>query len=126
VINQTGIQPNELENYIGKDAAKKLLEQKPKGTLRSLENADLKVGGEWANNLYDKQVPNILKKLTGQKAEMIELPSYFQTGTSTPMKMGGGAKGTQQQAIRITPEIRAMVKGKPGKFSELRKTVKGE
>ena len=78
--------PQELEDTIGKDLAKKLIDGAeaskdkpwPKGrkenpaffTLRGL---DLKVGGEGMKAFYDKIVPNVakdvLKKLGGGNGE---------------------------------------------------------
>lgn len=56
--------PEELENFVGKEAARKLIEQAPsnEADTRELSGLDLKVGGEWAKNLYDKAIPNFLSK----------------------------------------------------------------
>jgi len=71
------IPEKELENHIGKDVAAKIIEgqgkpenfagnnEKPKIWNR-LSNLDLQVGGEWANNLYDKTIPSYLKKYVKQ------------------------------------------------------------
>ena len=56
-----------LNEVIGKGLADKIM-SKESGKL---SGKGLKFGGEWAINLYDKQVPNIVKKLTG--AEVIEM-----------------------------------------------------
>jgi hypothetical protein len=62
--------PEELEELVGKDVAKRLLGAEGKHTQRAgmgaftreVKGADLKMGGEWADNLYDKQYPNIANK----------------------------------------------------------------
>lgn len=62
VISRTGVRPEDLPGIIGKEPAQRLLEKEPQGTLRTIEGQELKVGGEWANNLYDKAIPNFLSK----------------------------------------------------------------
>lgn len=54
VMSQTGVQESELPDYIGKEAADKLLAQPKEGTLRSLVGQDLKVGGEGMKGFYDQ------------------------------------------------------------------------
>jgi hypothetical protein len=71
VINKSGIKPEDLEDYIGKDAAKKLVEKdyEPitmKGAenikVKRLENADLEIGGEGMKGFYDKILPEYVNK----------------------------------------------------------------
>jgi len=52
-----------LDEALGKGLADKIMEKE----TGSLSGEGLKFGGEWAINLYDKQVGNIVKKLTGAK-----------------------------------------------------------
>lgn len=73
IISET-VEPKDLEKYIGKEPARKILETpKNKDGEHYLSGQDLKVGGEWANNLYDKQIPNILKDLTKREVESVKL-----------------------------------------------------
>jgi hypothetical protein len=58
-----------LDEVLGKGLADKIME-KESGTL---SGEGLKFGGEWANNLYDKQVANIVSDLTGAKVEKLDL-----------------------------------------------------
>ncbi|MCK9371240.1 hypothetical protein M0R04_15110 [Candidatus Dojkabacteria bacterium] len=58
-----------LDEAIGKGIAEKIIAQ-PKGTI---PNSGLKLGGEWAGNLYDKQIKNIVEDITGGKVENIDL-----------------------------------------------------
>ena len=51
-----------LPDVVGKDLAKKILNQKQE--MKDYTGLDLKIGGEWAKNLYDKQIPQFLKKYT--------------------------------------------------------------
>ena len=62
VIEQTGVRADDLPELIGKDAADRLLAQKPKGTLRSLTDEDLKIGGEKLISFYDEMIKNYASK----------------------------------------------------------------
>lgn len=59
----------QLDEVLGKGLADRIMGEE-KGTL---SGEGLKFGGEWANNLYDKQVKSIVEKLTGGKVEEIDL-----------------------------------------------------
>lgn len=59
----------QLEDVVGKGIAEKIMAS-PEGKL---EGEGLNMGGEWASNLYDRQVKNIVEKLTDQKVEMLDL-----------------------------------------------------
>ena len=63
--------PQELPGIVGKDLAQKILDADNIGG--EFSGGDLKVGGEWAKNLYDKQIPSILKDLTGGKIEVADM-----------------------------------------------------
>lgn len=63
VISQTGVRPEELPDYIGKEAAEKLMAQPPKGKLRSLTGLELQVGGEGMRKFYDELLPKRLEKI---------------------------------------------------------------
>jgi hemerythrin-like domain-containing protein len=67
VIDKTDIPQDKLQDYVGKDAAKKLIDQKPNeyGT-KSLAGLDLKVGGEGMRQYYDKTYKNYLDKYAKQ------------------------------------------------------------
>ena len=67
VINKGGIPAAQLPDYIGKDAAEKLLANPVRselaiGPFHELSGQDLKIGGEWAKNLYDRAIPHFLSK----------------------------------------------------------------
>ncbi len=92
VISRTGVKPEELPDLIGKDAAQKLMDQTPKGTLRTISGVDLKVGGEGMKGFYDKILPDFVNKYTkkwgGRVAETkINSPegtSYFDDDRNFP------------------------------------------
>jgi hypothetical protein len=67
VIDKTGVPQEKLQDYVGKEAAKKLIDQKPNeyGT-KSLGGLDLKVGGEGMKQYYDKTYKNYLDKYAKQ------------------------------------------------------------
>jgi len=70
-ISESGVHPEKLPDYIGKEAAKKLLETKKgqhfSGLLgdgwHTLTGQDLRVGGEGMKFYYDKIVPTQLMKI---------------------------------------------------------------
>ena len=66
VINQNGVSEDKLADYIGKEAAKKLLEQESKHNIKKLSGLDLKVGGEGMRQYYDKTYKNFLDKYAKQ------------------------------------------------------------
>ncbi|MCP3683489.1 MAG: hypothetical protein GY861_12450 [bacterium] len=74
------ITPKQLESYIGKDVAKKIVDDEGKkaetqgkyAAMKSLSGENLKIGGEWAKNLYDKQIPTFLKKYTKKWGAKVE------------------------------------------------------
>ena len=76
---------SKLDDYVGKDAAKKLLDQTPiqnettglPSELRTLNGVDLQVGGEGMKGFYDKMLPdylNSLGKKYGVQVEAINMP----------------------------------------------------
>jgi N12 class adenine-specific DNA methylase len=62
VIMDEEIKPTELSKYIGKDVATKIMKQVPENGMRKLSGVDLEIGGEWAQNLYDRVIPNFMNK----------------------------------------------------------------
>ena len=61
-ISRTGVKPEDLAGLIGKEPAKKLLEQPKQGTLQSLTGQNLDVGGEGMKKYYDEIYPAFLAK----------------------------------------------------------------
>lgn len=98
-----------LDEVIGKGLADKIME-KETGTL---SGEGLKFGGEWANNLYDKQVKNIVEELTGGKVEYIDMglpisPKSIAGGTGTNEFVSGtlGNMSLTKEDIKIGGTLR--------------------
>jgi len=108
------ITKDKIQDYIGKDASKKLLDQSVKenertglpSQERTLSGLDLSVGGEGMKKYYDEVYPNYLNKL-GKK--------YGAQVGETRIKTGRGVPGGEPvRYLDITPEMRKAVKeGQP-------------
>jgi len=62
----------DIEKYIGKTPAERVLKAEEKSFSngvkeKMISGVDLKIGGEWAKNLYDRMIPQAMEKLTGGK-----------------------------------------------------------
>ena len=95
VISETGVRPEDLPTYVGKETANKLLEQPKQGTLRSLIGQDLEVGGEGNKKYYDEIYPTYLQKF-GKK--------YGATVGKTTVDVEG--KNEPLRYMEITPAMR--------------------
>jgi hypothetical protein len=76
------VAPKDLADYIGKEAAQKILEQptRKEGRVHILSGLDLKVGGEGMKGFYDKilvDYANKLGKKWGAKVEVSYVPVYY-------------------------------------------------
>lgn len=113
-INRTGIDPEKLSDYIGKEAAKKLLEQPiNKIGQHILQGADLKIGGEGMKSYYDQIVPSRLKELTKKLDPNAKIE---QSAIQVPADDNDAEAGKTVSApgIRITPQMREKIlKGLP-------------
>lgn len=127
--------PEQVEDYVGKEAAKKLVEQpwtpyteetNRGGSITSdhkqLSGLDLKVGGEGMKGFYDQILPRFADKYLkkyGVKTEKLPLSTGY-TDPALKRYVGDG-KGSDQliptkvHAVRITPEMRKDIleKGQP-------------
>jgi hypothetical protein len=138
VINKRLTDPEkELPDIVGREVAKKLLNQdakkvfphKPwsKSNIKTLNNVDLKVGGEGMEEFYDRKLPNTLNKLVkqdgvkvGQSDILRQTPLSESTeklmeadGWFTPNDNSTVPKDTVH-SMDITPEMRDRVnKGLP-------------
>ena len=105
-----------LADYIGKDAAQKLLDQPFAGSYKQLSGLDLQVGGEGMAGFYDKIIPDYLNTF-GKK--------YNTEVTKAPYKIGEVwdhsvldenksptlvPKTTDLHYFPITPDMREEVK----------------
>ena len=116
-IIQTGITPDKLADYIGKETAQKLLAQeKDKNGWRVLENADLKVGGEGMKGFYDQILPKEIGKYVGKMGGKVE-KSEIETPKGKPTdyedfnayNKAPESKQTPIWKVNITPEMAKVV-----------------
>lgn len=105
-IEKSNVKPEQLSEYIGKEAAEKLLQSQPDSWgIYKLADEDLKVGGEGMKSFYDKIVPNQLQKIVKKLDK------------DAKVQIGGHAIETDDGAInahviQITPKMReAILKG---------------
>lgn len=72
------VEPKDLAGIIGKDAAERLLAEKPNplNGIHTLEAPDLSFGGEGMKEYYDKIVPNQLKKIAKQHDPNAKIGTY--------------------------------------------------
>jgi hypothetical protein len=67
-VMQEQIHPSQIADYVGKDAAQKLLDaplehsESGRRQWKSVSGVDLRVGGDWAKSLYDKALVNFVNK----------------------------------------------------------------
>ncbi len=82
-----------LDEVLGKGLADSIM-AKESGTL---SGEGLKFGGEWATNLYDKQIKNIVEDVTGGKVELLDmgLPIEAKEGVGFWLKNPQGGQGTK-------------------------------
>lgn len=111
------VEKDEIPNVIGKDASEKLLggenaERLDAGIHAEISGLDLKVGGEWAINLYDKEMPNLaneIGKKFGAKATTAEInidlgalkkKYYYQGPSRTVSQVREGAASLDSVQLR--------------------------
>ena len=117
-FNYQGIPEDKLEDYVGKEVAKKIIDgegdvmffgSKEDGTYtelgRTLSGVDLQVGGKGMKGFYDKIVPDafksVVKELTGQDAvireTILDIPANY------------AFEKTTQQSVFLTPRLKGQV-----------------
>ena len=104
------VEPNQLERYVGKEVAQRALQSiedtspdMSGNRTTVLTDSDLKVGGQWAFNLYDRMIPQFLKKYGkkfGAKVEDVEI------STTDAEYRDQFANLKNFKAIDITPQMR--------------------
>jgi broad specificity phosphatase PhoE len=101
---------SELSEVVGKDIAEKITkgEGEGEGAHKVLSGLDLKTGGEWAKNLYDRAIPNFLSKYGKKWGAKVGDDKLALTDRSD--KAGRAYTPPQQiHAMAVTPEMRASV-----------------
>jgi hypothetical protein len=102
IVEKHNVPHSELPDYIGKEGAQKLLEQKPDETgYRELSGQNLQVGGEGMKGFYDKIVPSFLNQF-GKKygAQVGTMPIESKDTWAVKPKV------TVLHHFPITPEMR--------------------
>ena len=95
--SDNGWKGKKLDEVLGKGLADSIM-SKESGTL---SGDGLKFGGEWANTLYDKQVGNIVKDVTG--GEIIDMDMGLPVEKAkTQFTIARGERGTDFQPIRTS------------------------
>lgn len=115
IINKS-VMPDQLPDYIGKEAANKLLESDGNSMgVKALDGIDLQVGGEGMKKYYDEIYPKFLdkygKKWNARVGETQITTDYARDANGIP------AQRPSKESIRyidITPEMKGAVsKGQP-------------
>jgi hypothetical protein len=115
VVDESGVTESKLSDYIGKEAAQKLIKESPdEEGVRFLSGLDLQIGGEGMKKYYDEIYPSFLEK-QGKKYNAKTGETQIPTGRSN---VGGmPSMYPDKQSIRyidISPEMRGGVsKGQP-------------
>jgi hypothetical protein len=103
VIQKTGVAEADLPGLIGKESARKLIEQPKQGTLRSLVGQELQVGGEGMKKYYDEIYPKFLDKYGKKWGARVGETKVNADGLQEPIRY-----------LDVTPEMKAGVsKGQP-------------
>jgi hypothetical protein len=116
------VEPHEIENHIGKEAAERLLATEPHKLSGNhiLEGEDLKVGGEGMQSFYDKIVPTQLNKLIKKldPNAKIEMGGHtIDIGKGKPTQYrdfdeytkAPDSRQVKAHVLHITPELRKRV-----------------
>jgi len=119
VIDMQDVTPKTLPNYIGKEAAQKLLAQpepNPENpyAARNLFGVDLKVGGEGMKKYYDEIYPNYLDKLGKKYGARVGETKVNTVKERAENSMIPTMKQEPVRYLDITPEMRKAIKeGQP-------------
>jgi hypothetical protein len=111
VIERTVKDENELASLVGKEVARKILEQPMRGGEQRLEGLDLKVGGEGMKAFYEKIVPSVAKdvvrKLGGDGLSTVKIgEGESQQSAFTGEPTGEFDSYLYQPGFDITPAMR--------------------
>jgi hypothetical protein len=78
-------------------------------STRQLKGQDLRVGGEWASNLYDKSLPKIARKLTKKKGAVGRVGIYGSNGKLNGALAKNGIKPKYEaNYVDISPEVKGL------------------
>jgi hypothetical protein len=119
VLDKTITSEDQIEQYIGKEMASRLLSKDPEvsdnvggeGKQRTqwLEGEDLQIGGVWAENLYDKSLPKIARKLTKKKGAVGRVGIYGSSSKLNGALAKNGIKPKYEaNYVDISPEVKEL------------------
>ena len=97
----------ELSASVGKEMADKIIKGPDSGKFTGL---DLKVGGEWAENLYDKQLVNAANKWAKKRGGKVRKGTIERSPTPED-----ATRSMETWTLDITPEMKtgALLEGMP-------------
>ena len=112
------VEKEDLHKYIGKEAAKRLLDQEPEiaGNMAThhLRGQDISVGGEGMKNFYDRFVPNRLQKLVSKLDPEAKIQMNGHTIVVADKEDEDIDVRKKLHSLEITPKLRAAIlKGLP-------------
>ena len=117
-MNERNVAPDKLEDYIGKDVARKLMEAPENDGMRNLSGLELQVGGEGMKGFYDRMLPKEIQAYVKQwKAQDGSVPQVergrIQIDKEYPDAMIAQGFGTIPiWRVNITPAMREGVQTK--------------
>lgn len=102
----------DIDDVVGKDLGDKIrleIENDPTSSPR-LEGVDLKMGGEWAENLYDKQLVNAANKWAKKRGGKVRKGTIERSPTPED-----ATRSMETWTLDITPEMKtgALLEGMP-------------
>lgn len=102
LIDERSVPPNRLADFIGNEAAQKIMEQEPSiNGLRSLSGQELVVGGEGMKGFYDKILPDYLNSLgkpygAEVRPGVLAKPDYHVIKNNAAKHFGEGSEAYNQ------------------------------
>jgi len=110
VLKASQFTGKQLDEVIGKELAKKVMDFKAPGKLAG---ADLEVGGEWAKTLYDKVLPTQAKKIVKKKGAVGRTRLGSETAKDIFLEKIGykerALKNEKKEVARLEREINDLV-----------------
>jgi hypothetical protein len=120
VVRQEGIEPDKVEDFVGKEVAERLLSAPPEASgYSTLSGLDLQVGGEGMKGFYDKILPDYLNNFGKQygasvgQMDLITKPEKKIVNIMDPDEPDiSPAEMMKFHSFDITPQLRDEVKNK--------------
>jgi hypothetical protein len=115
IIDRMNTTEDKLADFIGKEAAQKLIKETPdEQGMRQLSGLDLSVGGEGMKKYYDEIYPNFLNKYGKKYGAQVGETKVNTIKERAENSMIPASKQETVRYLDITPEMRkAVQKGQP-------------